>query len=93
MAFVDYSYKFVYVGVVFQGRISDGSISCNTSFCKALENGQLNLSDPAPLPVNRDWNWEQDSTLVPFVFIGDHAIPLTIYYMKPYSQKNLTEEQ
>ena len=93
MVFVDCSYKFVYGDVGFQGRISDGGVSRNTSFYKALENGQLSLSDPTPLPLNRHWNWEQDSTLVSFVFIGDYAFPLTTYCIKPYSQRNLTDEQ
>ena len=93
MATVDYNYKFVYVDVGCQGRISVGGVFRNTSFCKALENGQLNLPDPAPLSRNRDWNWEQDSTPVPFVFIGDDAFPLTTCCMKPYSQRNLTDEQ
>ena len=93
MASVDYNYKFEYVDVGCRGRISDGGVFRNTSFCKALENDQLNLLDPAPLPLNTDWNWEQDSTPVPFVFIGDDAFPLTTYCMKPYSQRNLTDEQ
>ena len=93
MAIVDYNYKFMYVDVGCQSRVSGGGVFCNTSFCKALENGQLNLPDPAPLSLNRDWNWEQDSTPVLFVFIGDDAFPLTTYCMKPYSQRKLTDEQ
>ena len=59
----------------------------------ALENDQLNLPDPAPLPLNSDWNWEQDNIPVPFVFIGDDAFSHTTYCMKPYSQRNLADEQ
>ena len=39
MAIVDYNYKFVYVSVGCQGRITDGDVFRNTSFFKALENG------------------------------------------------------
>ena len=39
MATVDYNYKFVYVDVGCQGRISVGGVFRNTSLCKALENG------------------------------------------------------
>ena len=76
-----FTFKFANLDVGCYGRISDGSVFRNTSFWKALENGQLNLPDPAPLLLNRYWNW---NTPVPFAFIVDDALLLTIYCMKPY---------
>ena len=34
-----------------QGRTSDVGVCCNSSLCKALSNGTLNLPRPRPLPT------------------------------------------
>jgi len=48
------------VDVGCQGRISDGGIYRNSSFKKALDQGHLNLPDPAPLPTSSDPLWMHD---------------------------------
>ena len=47
LAIVDFDYKFLFVDVGCQGRISDGGVYRNSAFNKALESGSLNLPDPA----------------------------------------------
>lgn len=93
MTIVDYDYKLIYVGVGCHGGISEGGLFCYKSFCRVLENVQLNLTDPAPLPRNEDLNWEQDNTSVLLLFVGDDAFHLTTFCMKQYFQKNLLDDQ
>ena len=79
MAIVDSNYKFVYVDVAWQGRISDGSVFRNTSLSKALENGQLNLpikqrlelgarQHPSSICVYRRWSFPVDKVLQEAIF-------------------------
>ena len=93
MAIVDYDYKFLYVDVGCQGRISDGGVFRNTSFYDDIENDMLKLPEPTQLPRNDGWAWEQDESLLPFVFVGDDAFSLTSYCMKPFPQRNLTDKK
>ena len=94
LAIVDYDYKFLFVDVGCQGRISDGGIYRNSSFKKALDQGHLNLPDPAPLPASSDPLWMHDeNNPVPYVFVADDAFPLGQNCMKPYPQSNLTDRK
>ena len=38
LALVDYDYKFIFVDVLYQGRISDDSVYNNSSLSNAIEN-------------------------------------------------------
>jgi len=49
MALVGTDYKFLYVDVRCNGRISDGGVFANYSLSKALENNTLNKPQPKPL--------------------------------------------
>ena len=91
MALTDYDYKFTFVDVGCQGRISDGGVYRNTEFYGALSRGELGLPEPTPPPslVNGWCNLEP----LPFVFVADDAFALTENCMKPYPQSGLTEEQ
>lgn len=67
------------------GRISDGGVIRNTTTYRKLENGTLNI----PLPeVVRD-----QTTMLPYVFIGDEAFSLRPDFMKPFSQQALNAER
>ncbi|XP_057317786.1 uncharacterized protein LOC130662861 [Hydractinia symbiolongicarpus] len=92
LAIVDHDYKFCFVDVGCQGRISDGGVYRNSYFYKALENGDLNLPDCKPLPQSPDPNWayDQNNEPIPYVFVGDDAFPLTNNCMKPFAQRKLT---
>ena len=54
------------------------------------------VSIPGPRPLPRpsgDTNWEADVAPCPFVFVADDALSLTDYCMKPYAQRQLTDEK
>lgn len=76
-ALVDANYKFVYVDVGCQGRISDGGVFKHSSLYKKLAANKLNLPANGALP-GRD-------CIIPYVILGDEAFPLTEQIMKPYS--------
>ena len=67
------------------GRVSDGGVWNRTDLCNALENGKVNLAMPQPLP-----NRTEDS---PYVIVGDHAVALKPFLMKPYPQQDLDLER
>ena len=95
LALVDYYYKFMYVDVGCQGRISNGGVYRNSSLCKALSNGTLNLPRPRPLPTLRENHFSGDGETkeIPFLFVADHAFPLTVNIMKPYALRNLDDRK
>lgn len=80
-AIVDADYKFIYIDVGKNGRISDGGIFANTPIYNKLENGSLRLPADEPL-LDRVKN-------IPFLLVGDEAFPLKSYLMKPYPNRNL----
>ena len=78
MAIVGFDYKFLYVNVRCQGRISDGSVFKNTDLQKELEHRQLNLPDPKSLPsFAGSSNADTDNDPMPSVIVGDDAFPLS----------------
>ena len=84
LALVDADYKFLYVNVGCQGRISDGGVFKNSELYHLLVNGEINLPDSRQLPVLSSLN---DSFLVesnresevPYIVVADDAFPLTTY--------------
>lgn len=76
-AIVDANYKFIYVNIACQGRISDGGVFKSTGFYKLLEESLLDLPDMCTLPGREK--------LCPHVFIVDDAFPLQPNVLKPYS--------
>lgn len=81
MALVDADYKFLFVDVGTNGRISDGGVFEKTALAAMLENKTLHLPDNKPLPGR--------TTPQPFVIVADEAFPLKPYIMKPYSARSL----
>lgn len=82
MAIADAHYRFIYIDVGTNGRVSDGGVFRKCSFDRALKANQLHIPPPRPLP-GRD-------TAVPFTLVADDAFAAGPYLMKPYSAKNLT---
>ena len=72
MALVDADYKFLYVDVGCNGRISDGGVFRHSSLSSALENNDLNV------PKER-------MGFLPYVVVADDAFPLKTYLTKPYA--------
>lgn len=82
MAICDGNYRFIYIDVGCNGRISDGGVFNKSSFATALESGSLHIPEPKPLP-SRNEN-------VPFVLVADDAFALKPNIMKPYPGSGLS---
>ena len=80
-AIVDADYKFLYIDVGCNGRISDGGIFANSSIYRSLEANDLCIPERKPLPDRED--------AIPHVIFGDEAFPLKTYIMKPYPARQL----
>ena len=95
LAVVDADYKFIFADVGCQGRISDGGVLRNSQFWKALVDGTLGLPQPRLLPqsADRSFDGSYSDEPVAYYFAGDDAFPLEVNIMKPYSQRNLSEEK
>ena len=95
LAVVDADYKFIFADVGCQGRISDGGVLRNSLFWKALVNDSLGLPQPRLLPESADKSFDGSYTQnpLPFYLAGDDAFPLENNIMKPYSQRNLSDEK
>lgn len=77
MALVDADYCFLFADVGCQGRISDGGVFRNTSFCEKLQHNKLNLPPDNILKGRK--------RPVPYVFVADDAFAMQAHIMKPYS--------
>lgn len=80
MAVVDASYKFIYIDVGCNGRISDGGVFSNCSLYNGLTQNTICLPDPRPLP-GRDMP-------VPYCFVADDAFAMKSYILKPYPYRD-----
>lgn len=85
MAVADFDYKFIYIDVGKQGRISDGGSFASTKLREALDAKSLRVPESSPLPGT-------DKRL-PLYLVGDEAFPLREYLMKPYPSRNLTHAE
>lgn len=85
MAVIGPEYEFLYADVGMNGRNSDGGAWAQSKLKKALDDNTLDI--PKPTPLFDGW----DS--IPYVLVGDDAFPLSQYMMKPYPQKNLSDEE
>ena len=85
MALVDSNYRFLYVDVGCNGRVSDGGVFRGCLLQQSLEQKSANIPDPAPLSGTE--------LLSPYTIVADEAFPLKEYIMKPYSSRGLTMEQ
>ena len=70
LAVVDADYKFIYVNVGCNGRISDGGVFKNSSLSSALEENLLEV--PSPRQLISDNN----PSPLPYVLVADDAFPL-----------------
>lgn len=82
---MDSDYKFTYVDVGCNGRISDGGVFKNSTLYASLEQHQLNLPSAEAL-VGREKE-------VPYVIVADDAFSLSSNIMKPYSARTLSHER
>ena len=82
LALVDADYKFIYVDVGSNGRISDGGVFRNSTLFSSVESNSLRIPGPKPI--------QHGGKLVPYMIVADDAFPLKPYLQKPYSQAGLT---
>ncbi|XP_071961474.1 uncharacterized protein [Antedon mediterranea] len=87
MALVDANYRFLYIDVGCNGRISDGGVLRNSTLWQALtsESNMLNIPEPCKLPGS--------DIVTPHVILADDAFPLHRNIMKPYPQRGLSREK
>lgn len=85
MGIADAEYKFIYLDVGCNGRVSDGGVFNKCSFAALMENNQLNLPSPRPLP--------RRTVPVPYVLVADDAFAIRPNNMKPFSGRGLNSAQ
>lgn len=84
MGICDATYRFLYIDVGANGRISDGGVYNKSTFHQALHSNENPLEIPPPCKLpGRNVN-------VPFVLVGDDAFALDEHLMKPYAHQNLS---
>lgn len=85
LAVANANYEFIMCDFGTNGRISDGGVIENTAFYDKLIHGKLQIL--APTKVGNS-----ERTLN-YVFIGDEAFALRPDFIKPYCQRDLTDER
>jgi len=85
LALVDADYKFLFVDVGTNGRVSDGGVFKNAGLSSALADNSLHLPQAKTLPGG--------SIPVPHLIVADDAFPLKPYIMKPYSHRGLSYDE
>ena len=98
LALVDANYKFLYVNVECQGRISDGRVFTNSELHHLIVNGEIILPDSRQIPNLSSLN---DSFLVEsnresevlYIIVADDVFPFTRYCMKLYSSQKLSDRK
>lgn len=82
---MDANYRFIYVDVGCNGRISDGGVFKNSTLFTAMENNTLNVPPPECL--------QNESFPLPYAIVSDDAFPLKTYIQKPFNQAGLTNKE
>jgi hypothetical protein len=84
MSIVNANYEFLYCDIRTNGRVLDGGVVENTKFYEELKHEELDL----PLPRKPD----NSTSDLPYVFVGDETFALCKDLLKPFSEKQLTNE-
>lgn len=77
--------RFLYIEVGSYGKQSDGGIFATSSLMHHLENKSFHVPTKKKIPGT--------DIIAPFVLLGDEACPLKVYLMRPYSGRNLDQQQ
>ena len=85
LALIDADYKFTYVDIGCQGRISDGGAFKNCEHYKRLASNQVNIPQPSPVndlsDLNDSFLLESSSEAnIPYVIVADDAFSLIFNY-------------
>lgn len=85
LALVDANYKFLYVDIGVNGRISDGGVFRESSLKKGIDRNLLDFPEDCNLPGSE--------IKVPYVIVADDAFPLSKRLLKPYPFRGLSIEK
>jgi hypothetical protein len=85
LGLVDAKYRFTYANVGVNGRISDGGVFAQSKLAEAMNLKSLNCPQASPLPGQ--------TTNTPYVIVADDAFPLSEYLMKPFPDRNLSDDK
>lgn len=85
MAIANANYEFILCDVGTNGRISDGGVIENTNFYQKLIDGSLNIPIAEKGP--------NTNKILNYVFIGDEAFSLRPDLLKPFNQRDLTNNE
>lgn len=84
-ALANANYEFLLVEAGANGRVSDGGIFSNSTFCEKLKNNKLKIPNKQKL--------HNSNLEMPFVVLADDAFPLQENIMKPFSHEKLSTEE
>lgn len=85
MGMCDAQYRFTYVNIGVNGRVSDGGVFRESLLSNYITHNKLDFPLPSPLPGR--------TKAIPYVILADDAFPLGENLMKPYPQRGLTYSQ
>ena len=85
LAVVDARYRFLYIDVGCNGRISDGGVFNRSTLAQAINDNSLNIPQPRDLPGT--------DVQCPFYFVADDAFKLSESLMKPYPFRNMSKPE
>lgn len=85
LALTDANYKFTYVDVGLNGKISDGGVYRESSLKRAIDLDARKFPPDVCLPGQ--------IVMVPYTFVAGDAFPLSKRTMIPYSQRGLTNQK
>lgn len=85
LGLVNANYKFLYIDVGRNGRISDGGVFKNSTLAAAINCNKLNFPEETPLPGR--------TKPMPYVIVADAAFPLSYNILKPFPFRNMTWSQ
>ena len=85
MALVDADYKCIWVDVGANGSASDAQIFNQSELKETIEDGTIGFPPAEPLP--------NDDRPLPYYIIGDDAFPLRTWLMKPFSRRDLLDQE
>ena len=78
-------YECIYVDIGSNGWMNDTGVWSSSDLREKLKDDCLNIPAPTPLPLGY--------ISILYVFLGDDALALKSYVIKPYPQANLTPEK
>ncbi|KAL8567704.1 hypothetical protein ACOMHN_009012 [Nucella lapillus] len=84
-AAADAYYKFTWVDVGANGSASDCQVFNSSELKEAIEDDTISFPDPDPLPG--------DNVDMPYFLAGDNAFPLRTWLMKPFSRRELDNDE